>query len=855
MNALTAIMPPDEHEADEYLSVPAPPGYQIDDDEDGGLTISIMGGDQADEPRIADQEFYSNLADGVLPQYVLQSIVTELLQKIDEDKQSCEDRDKQYEDGLRRTGMGKDAPGGAPFTGASKVVHPMLTEACIDFQSRVMKELWRPSGPCRPNVTGDMTKDRFERAKRKADYMNWQLTRQIKEARAVIEKMLSQVPLGGSQFIRLWWDPRLRRPRMKFIPVDSIYIPGSAESYETANRRTFTDTISAIELKNRQQSGMYADVNVGPAPDAPEKSKAGTANEKIEGVKPPGLNIDGDREIYETMVVLEVSPQMADHLDYEEEGELYPYLLTIDVRSRAAVAMYRDWEENDDTREAIDHLFPFGFIPWRGPYDVGLPHALAGLPGAATGALRALLDSAMIANAQGGLILKGSGVGAQARTPNPNEFIEIESGMETSDIRQKVMPFATKEPSAVLFQLLGFIVEAAKGTVRTSMDDKSIDANSNVPVGTQLSRVEEGLTVFTAIHGRIHASFNRLLDGLHRLDRMYLPKTVTQKVQGKELRVRRRDFDGDADVIPVSEPTICSDQVRMGQVQAMQARAAMVPGLYNAREVESWFLDLMKVPDKDRFLTPQPKPMEMNAVNENVAMALGRPVVAFPDQDHLAHLQVLLDFMQSPILGMNPLISQTFLPSALKHATEHLVYYYVRKTTDTIEGAAGVSVTELFSDDQDVRTGLDQLLAKVSSVITPSLQGDFAKAIPVIQKAMQMVKSLMPPQPIDPSLVAQQAAQAETQRKTGADQAKAQGDQAKTQLAAGTAATRAQNDQVRNAIDMERVQAMKDNADASNATKVHITDMDNQTAENIAMAEIISGHKSGLSTGASMRGS
>lgn len=851
---LSAQIAEDSPEADEYLEIQQPPGYATEDTDDGGMLVTLPDAEEERASRGNGGDFYANLAEDVLDDPILEKIATDLLQKIEEDKQAFEDRDKQYEEGIRRTGMGKDAPGGATFEGASKVVHPMLIEACIDFQARVMKELWRPSGPCRPNVTGEVTKQKADRAKRKSDYMNLQLTRKIKEARAVVEKTLSQLPLGGSMFIRLWFDHRLKRARMKLVTIDKVYLPESAESYDSADRRTFADTITQTELKRRMMSGMYREVAVGSAAMKPDPSKAQAANQKIEGSTPSGLNIDGDREIYETMAVLEVTPEMADCLDHEEEGDLCPYLITIDVTSKKVLSMYRDWEEDDEAREAIDHMYEFGFLPWRGAYDIGLTHAIAGLPGAATGALRALLDSALINNTQGGLILKGSGVGAQSRRAGPNEFTEIESGMEAQDIRAKVMPFASKEPSTVLFQLLGFLVEAGKGVVRTVVDDKVIDATSNTPVGTQQTRVEEGLVVFSSIHGRIHASFNRLLEGLHRLNRLYMPKIVREDNDGKQIVVRRRDFEGNSDVIPVSDPTICSDMVRMGQVTAMQARSDMNPGLYNKREVEVWFLDLMKVPDKDRFLAAQPKPIEMNAVNENVAMALGRPVVAFPDQDHLAHLQVLFDFMDSPLFGQNPLIAPKYLPAAIQHAVEHMVYYYVQVTTETVEHAAGAQINELFSKDNEVRAELDRLLAQISANTMPGMVQNFSKAMPVLQKAMAMLKQLAPPPPQDPAAVAGQAAAAETARKTQADQAKAQGDQAKTQTAQAALASKAQNDQQANALKAAQIQAMKDNAALAADTKLRTTILDTETARDIAEEEILAGHRSALTTGSSMKG-
>lgn len=859
-NALAAVIPPQsEDEADEYLEVQNPPGHQYEDTEDGGLVIT-MDTAAVDVGEPDEDGFYANLATKTLPDSVLDRIATDLLQKIEEDKVAREPRDKQYEDGMRRTGLGKDAPGGATFQGASKAVHPMMTEACIDFQSRVMKELWPPSGPCKQKIIGEATKQKAEKAKRKTEYMNYQLTTKIREARNVVETMLSQLPLGGSQFIRLWFDHRLRRPRMKFISVDKIYLPDSAESYASADRRTFSDTITTVEMKRRMASDIYRHLDLGPSPMKPEASKTEEANRKVEGVQPGSLNIDGDREIYETMAYLEITSDMADALGgVEEEGDLCPYLITIDVTSRKILSFYRDWEEDDETKEPIEHLFEFPFLPWRGAYAIGLPQVIGGLSGAATGSLRALLDSALIANTQGGFILKGSGTGAQVRQPNPNEFIEIESGMEAADIRQKVMPFATKEPSQALFSLLGFLVEAGKGAIRTSMDESAIDTNTNVPVGTQLSRVEEGLVVFSSIHARIHAAFNRLLEGLHRLNRLYLPKNVRENINGTEILIRRRDFEGSADVQPVTDPTIYSDQQRMGQVNAMQQRAAMVPGLYNVMEVEKWFLQLMKVPDADRFLTPQPQPHELNAINENLAMGLGRPVVAFPDQDHLAHLQAHFDFADSPVLGSNPIIAQTYMPAFVKHCAEHILYHYVQRTTELVKEAAGVDAKELFSKDDRVKVALDRLLAQASNLLVPTLTQDFTSAVPIIKKALMVVEAMQPKPPVDPAVVAGQAAAAETQRKTAADQGKAQTDAARLEIEAGKAKGVQERDaaaqrlaQGEMVVDLFKIAADKDKAALDSATKLRINAEDNDTAIEIATNEILAGHRTNLSTGSSI---
>lgn len=814
--------------------------------EDGGAFVDLPG--ERVEATPSDEGFYSNLAK-VLPDEVKSQIVSDLLRKIEQDKQARSKRDEQYEEGIRRTGLGKDAPGGAEFEGASRVVHPMMTEACIDYESRIIKELFPPSGPVKPKLIGTPTAEKAEKAQRKTEHMNWQITTQIREARAVLETTLTQVPLGGSQFIHQWWDHRLKRPRWEFAPIDNIYIPFNAANYMSASRRTYADTITDVEYRHRVEQGQYLDdMELPSASQEPDASKAEVASRKVEGLEDPGgANIDGDREIYETMSWLEVTDDMAAALDGDEQvGEIYPFLITMDVQSRQMLACYRDWEAGDEAREPIDYFFEFPFIPWRGAYSIGFPQIIGGLSAAATGALRALLDSAHVNNATGGLIIKGAGAGGQTKRAQVGEFTEIDVGLETDDIRKKVLPFSFNQPSPVLYQLLGFLNEAAGAIVRTSLDESPNSSPTPVPVGTQMSRVEEGLVVFSAIHGRAHAALDRLLAGLHRLNRLYLPEMLKVDAAGKELLVRRKDYEGPCDVCGVSDPTIYSDQQRFTQLAYIQGRQAAVPNLYNARALELWGLKLMRIPDPEALLNAAPEPHELNAVNENLAMALGQPVTVFPEQDHLAHLQVLLSFMQSPVLGMNPIIAPRFLPQALGHAAEHIVYYYVTRTVDLVQQASGRPVVDLMSKDDEVKATFDRLLAQASQQVTPEVMQAMQGAMPVLQQAMQLAQQVAPKPPMDPSQAAVQAAAAETQRRTADDQAghqlAQQKQQTDAQIQAQKQQTDASKDQTaaqlqaqRNQIDADRVQAQRETAAMAAATKVRTTEMDNETARAIAV--------------------
>lgn len=832
----------------DYVAVDRDPSAPFLQDADDGGSWVEMPGETAKEGTPPDEGFYSNLAE-VLTGPTRDRIVQDLLPRIDEDKLAREKRTDLYAEGIRRTGLGDDAPGGAAFKGASKVVHPMLTEACIDYQARVIRELWPVAGPVKAHILGDVTAEKQARADRKAAHMNYQLKEQMKEAKAVMETTLMQVPLGGSQFIRQWWDHRFKRPRWQFAPIDAVIVAATAEDFASAQRKTFVERITSLEYRQRVDQGQYLDDDPSPPGQLPDRNPAQIASDKVEGVTDTGQNLDGDRELYETTFYLEATDDLIEEIGGETVPEqaktLYPYIVTMDPVSRKMLAMYRDWENGDDGREPIEHLFEFPFLPWRGVFSLGFPHVIGGLSGAATGALRALLDSAHANNVQSALVLKGSGISGQSQSPEIGTLTEVEGGnTQADDIRKLVLPAAFNQPSPVLMQLLGFLVEAGKGVVRTSLDDSPADAPSpNTPVGTQMSRVEEGLTVFTAIHGRAHAALNRLLKGLARLNRLYLPDVLRVTAETGEIMVRRTDYDGPSDVTPTSDPSIYSDQQRFAQLNYIQGRAQLMPQLYKQREVELTGLRLIKWPNPEGLLQDEQQPHELNAVNENLAMALGRPVQVFPEQDHLAHLQTLLDFMKSPVLGMSPIIAKRFLPAALDHAAQHIVFLYVEQTVNAVEAAAGENPALLMSKDPQVKRAFDALLATAAMQVTAAMPGLLASAEQVLMQATQMLQQMMPQPPLDPAKAAVEAAKAETERKGTAD-------------AGNLDIKRGDQDIKRQEVALKAKDIEQKGADTEidAVTKLRVNKVDSETALRIAQEKLLAGDKTNFSTGSSLNG-
>jgi hypothetical protein len=800
---------------------------EVEDTEDGGAIIRERNA----EDHAAKLAHFANIVEEV-DDDMLKTAINDLLEKIGNDKEAREKRDKQYEEGLRRTGLGDDAPGGAQFTGANRVVHPMLVEACVDFSARFMKEVFPPNGPIKSKVLGERDKAKLQKADRKAEFMNWQTTEQMVEFRGELEQLSTQLPLGGGQYMKFMWNSLHRRPCSEFIAIDDVYLPFAATNFYTAERKTHVQYVTKFEYQRRVKSGMYRDVDLG-APDDPEYSKASQANDKIEGRKDLSYNEDGLRTIFEVYT----------YLDFGDGPE--PYILSIDKSTEMGLGLYRNWEQDDERQLELDWIVEFPFVPWRGAYPIGLTHMIGGLSGAATGALRALLDSAHIQNVPTLLKLKG-GPGGQTLNVQPTEVSELEGGALIDDVRKLAMPMPFNPPSPTLFQLLGFLVDAGKGVVQTSFEKLS-DQNANQPVGTTMALIEQGMVVFSSIHSRLHGSMARCFKILHRINSAYL--TVEDiEAQAAGIEIDPSDFDGPIDVIPVSDPAIFSETQRFAQTQAIMQRAQAMPQMYDARKVEEMFLRNMKVPAND-VLQPLPGSEDMDPVSENVAAAMGRPIYVLPSQDHMAHIMTHVSFLKSPLFGSNPAIVKTFLYPIATHLRDHLLNYYLVEAHNAVSKAQR---GELIQEEAQEQV---KVILQVQQFIEQQL-GNFAQELAQLDEAAQQFKP-QPQMPPDKTMeVAQLNAQVQGQAmqlRMQVDQAKLQNDQQKMQSqqqleAAKLAAkqeefnARMQTEQMKQAGEDQRLAAEL-------TTRERMNTADNDTAKLLAAAEMATGEKVAVSTG------
>lgn len=741
------------------------PEMNTEEQEDGSAIITMEDGPEF------NPEFYDNLADSI-DSSTLGTLSSRYLDLLETDKEARSLRDKQYEEGIRRTGMGNDAPGGATFMGASKVVHPAMAEGCVDFASRAIKEMFPPDGPVKTKVLGKMDDMKAAKSERKRDFMNWQITEQIEEFKDEQEQLLTQLPLGGSQYFKLWFDEQKKRPCVEFLPIDRVILPFAATNFYTAQRAAEVHEITQYEFDRRIRTGMYRDISYVKASGTLDQNKVEKANNKIEG-KQFEDNKDGLRKVYHIYCYLELDD------DKDTKGEYAPYILMVDELDNQVVGLYRNWEESDETRTKLDWVVEFKFIPWRGAYAIGLPHLIGGLSAALTGALRALLDTAHINNSATMLKLKGAKISGQSQQVDVTQIIEIEGAPGVQDIRQIAMPMPFNPPSPVLFELLGWLDKAAKGVVTTS-EEKIADVNANAPVGTTQALIEQGAAVFSSIHARMHDSQARVLKILCRLNRWHFDEMKKGDLVA-DLEITREDFDKNTDVVPVSDPHIFSETQRMAQIQAVLARSDKSPDLYNRQAVEQRFLKQLKVPNINELLKDTPAPEQRTSADENAALLIGQPAYAYLQQDHIAHIQDHLQFAMNPFLGQSPFADPNYLNNLIEHLKQHMTLWYLNRSNGYVEESTGQPVDNY--DDPALTASIDKMYTTVGAHVMLDSQevfGQFQQALSQIIQMAQQRKQQGQTLPPDAQVV-KDTSMAETQRKTQKDQADGQLAQAKLQ--------------------------------------------------------------------------
>ena len=632
----------------------------LEEQPDGSMIIPM-------DDQLPDYQFDDNIAEQ-LPERFLDNLASDLLQKIDVDKKARKKRDELYEEGIRRTGLGNDAPGGAQFSGASRVVHPVMAESCIDFAARAIKELYPAGGPVKIETEDLLPPEVQTQVKQLAYCLNNEFTHGIPEYRSVQEQVLTQLPLGGSQYVKFSVNLSDDKIDVEFVPIDDIFIPFDAPNFYSAHRQTHRVYLTQEMYEDRVNSAEYRDLRIVQLAQDPERSASAQANDRIEGKESPGMNEDGTRTMYDVYVKLSVED------DQFAMGMKSPYIVTIDEYEQKVVAIRRNWDEQDPMRKKLDWIVEDTFIPWRGAQGIGLPHLIGGLSGAATGALRALLDSAHINNAPTLLKLKGSRINGSSQSVAVTQIADIEGPVGIDDIRKYLMPMPFNAPSPVLMNLLGWLTDAAKGVVSTA-SEKIADATSNTPVGTVQALIEQGAVIFSSIHARLHFSQARKFEIVLRLLKTYFP----QKLQEYGLDPQVVSMRG---IHPVSDPRIFSEAQRLAQAQSvlqLVKEAGENPNVqYNLYELHRTILSLLKVQNIDKILPPPPQTEPADPAQELVAIINDKPVITIPEMDHVTHIRAHVAYLKDPLMGANPIMVK-ITSRVMDHLKEHLAHFFAQR--------------------------------------------------------------------------------------------------------------------------------------------------------------------------------
>ena len=652
--------------------------------------------------------------------------------------------------------------------GLSTVVHPLIAEAATQFNAKAIAELYPAGGPVKTTIIGEPNEETEDQARRVKEFMNYQIMEQMPEYFPDLDQMLFHLPLVGQTFKKVWWDANLSRQCSQFVKAEDFVVAPESKDLHTSPRYTHIIKMPKNDYNRYVAAGWYLPSEyTGDSYDEDD----GYTTQRIEGIDKSDDSED------DVMTLLEMHCYEAfegiDGIEDEESENLVmlPYVITIDYDSEKIVAIRRNWDENDEDKKRRDWFVSYKFLPGLGFYGFGLYHMIGGLGRAATGSLRALLDSAAFANMQGGFKLKGRVSGGEIDV-NPGEFVDLDATVD--DVNKAIMPLPFKEPSQSLFNLLGFIVQAGQRFASTS-DLNVGDVNPNAPVGSTVALIEQGSKAFSAIHKRLHYSQGQEFKLLAKLNAEHLEESFQFSVAGSSETVFATDFDDRVDIIPVSDPNIFSTAQRIAQAQAILQMAQSAPQLHDLYEAYKRMYEAIRIPNIDEILIKPEEAPRTDPIDENMSIMYGKPIKAFPEQDHEAHIAVHIQFMQDPSLAGNP-AAQTMQPILIAHIAEHVALLYRQR----MEASINMPLPPL-PNLRDPKFALKDIDPEMDMLISQRA-AQVVAAAPQMQpiKALQAAGQQGQENPLEyAKQLAQleaQALQQRTQSEIAADQAKARSD-------------------------------------------------------------------------------
>jgi len=798
----------DQDDAALEIEVVNPEAVSIET-EDGGVLVDF--GDSLENESADDHN--ANLAD-FIDKTDLMGICLDLVSSFRGDKESRADWERSYVKGLDLLGL-KHEERTQPWDGACGVFHPLLTESVIRFQSQSIQEIFPASGPVKTAIVGKIDEKKTKQAERVQDYLNYLLTEKMTEYRSETEKMLFSLPLAGSAFRKVYYDPNLGRPCSMFVPAEDFVVSYGASDLTTCERSTHVMKKSSNDIRKLQVSGFYRDIDLPPS--APSTDEIERKYNELTGDS-ASYDYDSRHTILEMHVNLDL-PGFEDMEDDEPTGIHLPYVVAIDQSSRTILSIRRNWYEDDPLKNKREHFVHYQYMPGLGFYGFGLIHMIGGLAKSATSLLRQLVDAGTLSNLPGGLKSRGLRIKGDDTPIMPGEFRDVD--VPGGAIRDNIAFLPYKEPSNVLYSLMGDIVEEGR-RFASAADVKASDMNGEAPVGTTLAILERSMKVMSAVQARLHASMRVELRLLTGIVRDHGPEAYPYEEDESSIVVE--DFDNRIDIIPVSDPNAGTMAQRIMQYQAALQLAAQAPEMYDMPLLHRQMLEVLGIRDADEIVPTDKDMKPTDPVSENMNIINGKPVKAFIYQDHEAHIQTHMAMIQDPtimeIMGKSPNAKKAQAELSA-HVQEHLAFKYRQE----IEKQLGV---ELPPPDEPMPEDIEYRISRLVAPAAAQLSGKAAKEKQMEENQKQMQDPLI------------QIQMQELQIKQQQVQQRAEAEMAKLQLEAQKAMAKAQ-------LDQQRLDQQSQIEQARLGVKISETNSkDELESKRIASQEQIAGAKLGV---------
>ena len=658
--------------------------------EDGSIEISLEedGEELVEEYMVQDEvlkDHFRNLVEELDPDFVA-DIGLKVVEDTDADEQSRSEWLKTIEMGLDLLGI-KLEEGNQPFEGACSAQHPLLLESMVKFQSKASNELLPADGPVKTKILGQIDPERENQALRVKRHMNYQITEEMPEFYTDTERMLFALSGIGSAFKKTYYDSVLERPVSEYVPASQFVIADTATDLYRAPGYTHKLFKSKDALNEAFATGFYLKPDdLGEAKFRDTTSVEDKIN-RLQGMSVSLSETEEGYELYERYCNLFIE-EFEDREEMRKHKVGSPYIVTVEARTGVVLGIRRNWNTNDTKRKKRKTFVHYTFVPGFGFYGLGFIHLLGNLQLTLTSSMRSLIDSGQFANLQGGFKLKGVRMVGDNTPIRPGEFKEIEAGM--LDISKGIMPLPFKEPSQTLLAMLQFV--DAKGQKFADSTEQIIADSTNYgPVGTTLALLDASTKFFSAIHKRLHLAQKEELGLIARINSETLPSEYTYNIENETVSIYRSDYDDRVDVVPVSDPNISSNAHRMAKAQTMLQIALQTPEQHNMREVLKHIYNNMDYANVDRILVEEEQPEPTDPIHDIHRAIEGKPIKAFPDQDHESHIAIKQGFLEDPTTGGSPLMQKAAIALQL-NIQEHMVLQYATQVAMMQEGGDPVTV-------------------------------------------------------------------------------------------------------------------------------------------------------------------